>query len=97
LSHIEILKAKRIKNRCVVSEGGSHTGKDLVLKHVEVEVDERGVLMSLLKAAWVKGNGEAIDGICQQVGEDCLGFRPLRQENVDRPYWVPAAPGLRRC
>src|SRR5690606_1118413 len=59
--------------------------KDEVLQDVEIEVNQRRVLVGLLQAAWVVGNREAVYRVRQHRAEDDRRLVALRLEDVDRP------------
>src|SRR6266852_1764968 len=62
LGGVSILQSKGIKDWCLTSQSFPHSREDFVLKHIEIEVHQRGILVCLLQAARIKRNREAFDG-----------------------------------
>src|SRR5947209_8986974 len=88
LRRVRVLEAERVERVGVRAENLSDALEDLVLQDVEVEIDQRGVVVGALKAARVQRNGEAVLRVTKQVAQDGGRVLPLGQEDVDRPDGV---------
>src|SRR5947209_3046321 len=88
LRRVRVLEAERVERVGVRAENLSDALEDLVLQDVEVEIDQRGVVVGALEAARVQRNGEAVLCVTKQVAQDGGRVLPLGQEDVDRPDGV---------
>src|SRR5690606_15291984 len=90
LRRIGVLQLKRIQCARVAAETRTHTLVDEVLQNIEVEIDQRGIFMRLLQAAWVMGNWKTVDRIRKHWPENCLGLADLWNKDVDWPHGIAA-------
>src|SRR2546429_3788570 len=73
--------------RCFPRQDGANALKNVILQDVQVEINQRGVLVRLLQAARIERHREPLDGVSEHVPEDRSEERRVGKECRSR--WSP--------